>query len=51
MTAVERNSGIWHTILIGMFSVDVKYTSEINDTTHHQEKNRRPDKVFSQHGN
>ena len=33
-TVVERNSDIWHTIFIGLFSVDVKYTSEIYDTLH-----------------
>ena len=33
-TIVERSSDIWHTIFIGMFSVDVKYTGVINGTLH-----------------
>ena len=32
MTVIERNSEIWHTIFIGMFSADVKYMGKINDT-------------------
>ena len=45
-TVVERNSDIWHTIFIGLFSVDVKYTSEIYDTLHTIRKKKKDQILF-----